>query len=158
MLQGSRGRAWLGGTTLALVAVWTMGTLGAARRAVAQAPGSQLRPGHLVRGTVTDAAGNPVPMVLVTAVRRDERAALNRGPDAAERPYGIVQANLGATTDSRGRYELSLPYAGEIYLVALPRHAPRAAQRSGYGNTFHPSAARFADAVPLQVDGRSVAR
>jgi hypothetical protein len=90
-------------------------------------------------------------MVLVTAVQRDERAALNRGPDAAERPYRAVQANLGAMTDSSGRYELSLPYAGEVYLVALPRQMTRAAQRSGSGNTFHPNAARFADAVPLQV-------
>jgi hypothetical protein len=156
MLQGSRGFTWLGGTT-GLVAAWTVMTLGAQAPA-AQAPGSQLRPGHLVRGTVKDAAGNPVPMVLVTAVRRDERAAVNRGPDAAERPYGIVQANLGAMTDSNGRYELSLPHAGEVYLVALPRQMTRAVQRSGYGNTFHPNAARFADAVPLQVDGSSVVR
>lgn len=150
MLQGSRGRLWLGGAAGALVVVWAAMTMGA-QAAAAQARGSQLRPGHLVRGTVRDAGGNPVPMVLVTAVQRDERAAFNRGPDAAERPYRGVQANLGAMTDSSGRYELSLPYAGEFYLVALPRHATRAAQRSGYGNTFHPNAARFADAVPLQV-------
>jgi hypothetical protein len=135
---------------LASLAAWA-GTMLGAQAAAAQAPGSQLRPGHIVRGTVKDAGGNPVAMVLVTAVRKDERAAVNRGPDAAERPYGIVQANLGAMTDSSGRYELSLPYAGEFYLVALPRQATRAVQRSGYGNTFHPNAARFADAVPVPV-------
>ena len=146
MFQGIRGRAWLGGLAAVLVAAWAGMTGGAA-----QGPGSQFRPGHLVRGMVKDAGGNPVAMVLVTAVRRDERPGLNRGPEAAERPYHPVQANLGAMTDSSGRYELSLPYADEVYLVALPRHSTRAAQRSGFGNTFHPSAARFAAAIPVQV-------
>ena len=140
---------WFGTAMVLLLA----GLPGAAHGAQPAAHGSRsgLRPGHLVTGTVKGATGTPVADVLVTAVLRDPRAASTRGRDAAERPYHIVQANLGAATDRNGRYELSLPFADEFYLVALPRQSARAPQRSGYGNTFHPNAARFADAVALQV-------
>ena len=118
-------------------------------------PATGLRPGHLVTGIVKDQAGRPVSDVFVTALLRDERAALKRGADAAERPYHIASARLGAVTGANGRYELELPHAGEFFLVALPRYLSAgptpSPQRTGYGHTFYPGVARFADAVPVQV-------
>jgi hypothetical protein len=122
----------------------------------AQAPPTTgLRPGHVVTGIVKDQAGRPVSDVFVTALLRDERSALKRGADAAERPYHIASARLGAVTGANGRYELELPHAGEFFLVALPRYLSagptRSPQRTGYGHTFYPGVARFADAVPVHV-------
>jgi hypothetical protein len=121
----------------------------------AQAPrGTALRPGHVITGTVKNPAGRPVSDVFVTALLRDERSSLT-GADGVERPYRIASARLGAVTGTNGRYELELPHAGEFFLVALPRYLSAGAapsrQRNGYGHTFYPGAARFADAVPVQV-------
>jgi hypothetical protein len=96
----------------------------------AQAPRtSGLRPGHLIKGIVKDTAGRPVADVFISALERDETRDVRADGQVPERPYRMVSARVGAVTDSNGRYELELPFAGEFYLVALPRHTAKRGAR-----------------------------
>jgi hypothetical protein len=101
---------------------------------------------NAIVGRVLDPSGKPVNDVFVTAVETGP-------PDVA--PYHMVSALLHALTNDRGEFRLDgLPFK-EVYVVALPHNpvltADRQLNRSGYGNTFYPSAWRFADAKPVSI-------
>lgn len=102
---------------------------------------------NAIVGRVIDPSGKPVSEVFVTAVEV--------GPPEQRRPYRMVSALLHAVTNERGEYRLDgLPFE-QVYVVALPHNpvltADRQLNHSGYGNTFYPSAWRFADAKPVSV-------
>ena len=61
-----------------------------------------------------------------------------------------------ALTNERGEYRLDGLYAGEFFLIALPHDPPADAKgvtaaRTGFGNTFYPGVASFAEAKSVRV-------
>jgi hypothetical protein len=88
-----------------------------------------------------------VPDTFVTALR----ASSEPGDD-----FRFVSARLGALTDDRGEYRLDGLSAGEFFLIALPHNPSRggnaALQRTGFGNTFYPRVASFAEAKSVRIE------
>jgi hypothetical protein len=88
---------------------------------------------YSIVGRVSDAAGQPVADVFVTALRPD-----------AERSYVPVSARLYAVTDRDGMFRLADMPRGDFFVVALPHNAVLARDgtpnREGFANTFFPSA------------------
>jgi Carboxypeptidase regulatory-like domain len=123
-----------------------------AQRGADQAAAAQGPPTGIA-GRVIDASGAPVKDALVTALHPD-----------AQRRYGFqpVSARLRAVTNEQGGYVLDPLPPGEYYVVALPQNRPLDSSggpnRVGYANTFHPNAARVADAARVRVTlGRATA-
>ena len=101
----------------------------------------QPAPGFVVNGKVTDGTGSVVAGVTVTAVYRDVRDG---------RPFTPVSIKAVAESQADGRFSLSLPYAGEFYIVGLPR--PGRPSAYGHRTTFHPSARSVLEAKPVSVE------
>jgi hypothetical protein len=105
-----------------------------------------MRPGMSISGRVLDAEGRPVPDVFVTALHN------GRVPG---RTFSFVSARLRGMTNDRGEYRLDGLYAGEFFLIALPHNAAHdergTPRRTGFGNTFYPGVATFAEARSVRV-------
>jgi len=86
-------------------------------------------------GRVFAPDGRPVSNTFVTALKR---------PTEPGKTFSFVDARLHAITNSQGEFRLEGLYAGEFFLVALPRNTPGAPRHTGLGNTFHPNVASFA--------------
>jgi hypothetical protein len=103
--------------------------------------------GMAITGRVLSPDGRPVPNTFVTALREMK---------VWGRDFGFVSAQLRAMTNERGEYRLEGLYAGEFFLVALPHNpavdAVAKEQRTGFGNTFYPGVASFADAKAVRVE------
>ena len=97
--------------------------------------------GVVVSGKVTDGTGSVVAGVAVTAVYRDVREG---------RTFTPVSVKAVAESQADGRFSLALPYAGEFYIVGLPR--PGRPSLYGHRTTFHPSAKTVAEATPVHVE------
>ena len=104
-------------------------------------------PGMTITGRVLAPDGRPVPNTFVTALQ---------GTNVRGRTFTFVSAQLRAMTNARGEYRLDGLYAGEFFLVALPHNPPLDEKgnpaRSGFGNTFYPGVASFAEAKSVRVD------
>jgi hypothetical protein len=87
-----------------------------------------------------------VPNTFVTALQ---------GANTWGRTFTFASAQLRAMTNERGEYRLDGLYAGEFVLIALPHNPPVDAKgtpaRSGFGNTFYPGVASFAEAKSVRV-------
>ena len=95
----------------------------------------------MVDGRVTDVAGSAIAGVAVTAMYPGGREG---------RPFVPVDVRLIAESQANGRFTLALPYAGEFYIVGLPRLGLKS--RDGYRTTFHPSARTVAHARLVRVE------
>lgn len=108
--------------------------------------GSGAAPGMAITGRVLAPDGRPVPNTFVTA--------LHNSP-VPGRTFSFVSAQLRAMTNELGEYRLDGLYAGEFFLIALPHNAPADAKgppkRTGFGNTFYPGVASFAEAKSVRV-------
>ena len=105
-------------------------------------------------GRVVDATGKPVPDTFVTALSPEPQD---------RRGFRMVSALLRSLTNERGEFRLDTSlYFGEFYVVALPHNVPftadRQPNRSGYANTFYPSAIRLSDAKRVRVAPTGPAR
>jgi Carboxypeptidase regulatory-like domain len=109
-------------------------------------PPTGAAPGMAITGRVLDPDGRPVPNVFVTA--------LHDAP-VPGRTFSFVSARLRAMTNERGEYRLDGLYAGAFFLIALPHNSPAdangARKRTGFGNTFYPAVASFAEARSVSV-------
>lgn len=126
-----------------LLSIWatTLGAQGGGGANTAQ-PNRSL---HSIVGRVTDANGQPVVDVFITALR----------PDPARR-YVMVSALLHTETDGRGQFRLDGMAQGDYYVVALPRNPAVVSQsmdRSGLANTFYPSSIDVDHAQKVNVAG-----
>lgn len=105
---------------------------------------------YSIVGRVSDAAGQPVADVFVTALRPD-----------AERSYVPVSVRLFAVTDRDGMFRLADMPRGDFFVVALPHNAVRARDgtpnREGFANTFFPSARAVDRAQTVSVAPRTPA-
>lgn len=106
---------------------------------------------NTITGTVTDPGGRPVAGSLVTLVERDTRNGTVR--------FHPVSAQLRVPTNERGQYRIEHARLGQFFVVAIPQNpivgADGRVNRAGYRITYHPSAARAADAVPVTVNVRA---
>jgi protocatechuate 3,4-dioxygenase beta subunit len=78
----------------------------------------QLQKGAVIAGKVLDAAGEPMPDVHVTAMRRFSNPGM---------PLRMVPAGgsgPGQQTNDLGEFRISGLPAGEFYVAAMPRHQP----------------------------------
>ena len=102
-----------------------------------------------IAGRVVDPSGRPVQDAFVTALRPE--------PPSAPRPFSFVSAQLRAMTGQDGAFRLEGLPQGQFYVVVLPRNPrpddPSKVNRSGFGNTFYPSASDLAGAklVPSSI-------
>ncbi|MEO7192616.1 MAG: carboxypeptidase-like regulatory domain-containing protein [Vicinamibacterales bacterium] len=99
--------------------------------------GRGLQPNTLnaIVGRVLDPSGRPMPGTFVTALRPQNTGG---------RVFSPVSVLLHALTNDRGEFRLEGLTLGEFYVVALPHNkqidASLQLNRSGYANTFYPSA------------------
>ncbi len=103
-----------------------------------------------ISGRVTGPDGNGVAGVVITLMERDESPT---GPR-----IHIVNAKAHVQTDAHGDYVMTQVPLGDVFVVAIP-HNPALVDgrmnRSGYGITYYPSAARAEQALPVTVNVRA---
>ena len=120
----------------------------------------RLQKGAVIAGKVLDAAGEPMPDVRVTAMRRFS----NPGMPLRLLPAGSGQ---GQNTNDLGEFRISGLPAGEFYVAAMPFHTPmfggpgvdmttaraRPARqaRTTTATTFYPGTSDQAAALPIAV-------
>ena len=106
---------------------------------------------NTIVGRVTDAAGQPVAEVLVTALASVTWRGTTR--------LAPVNVRLGSRTNDGGEFRLDGLSFGEFYLVAFPRPvaAVNRATRSGNAITYYPSTREAAEAKPVVVSVKAPA-
>jgi hypothetical protein len=99
-----------------------------------------------ITGRVLAPDGRPVPNTFVAALRTSP---------VAGRLFSFVDARQRVVTNERGEYRVDGLYAGAFFLIALPHNPPAdekgTPKRTGFGNTFHPGVASFAEATSVRV-------
>ena len=124
------------------VVVWaSILMFGGGLAAMQRSQGKGAAPEMAITGRVVDPSGTPVANTFVTALQKGR---------VSGRPFDFVSARLGSLTSEKGEFRLDALYAGEFYLIALPRNPPVDASgrptRTGFGNTFYPGVRAFTDA------------
>ncbi len=100
----------------------------------------------VLEGAVTDDRGNPIPRVVVNAVRVEFVQGRRR----------LTPVNSGTMTDDRGEARLFGLAPGRYYVVAIAFNRARAARDAdgraiGYAPTYHPTATALSQAQLLVV-------
>jgi hypothetical protein len=103
-----------------------------------------------IGGRVTGPDGAGVAGVVITVLERTDSPGGSR--------IHPVNVKTHVLTDAHGDYLLTQVPLGEVFVVAIPKNAALAdgrLNRSGYGVTYYPSAARVEEALPITVNVRA---
>lgn len=101
---------------------------------------------YAIVGHVGDQAKRPIADAFVTALLPTYKS---------DPPFTLVSARLRTITDGHGNFRLEGLYPADFYVVVLPHNPPLDKtghpNRSGYANTFYPSAPSAASAKLVRV-------